>query len=60
MLTLELRGLAGRVFGLTPHGLWITGNNGRVDLKGDGSRYIHTRMARGSPPANYPRAIGTS
>ena len=51
--TLELHGVAGRVFRLTPHGLWIIGNNGRVDLKGDGSRYIVIDMADNFEEPNW-------
>lgn len=37
--TLELHDGAGHVAKLEPHALWIIGENGRVDLKGDGPRY---------------------
>ena len=51
--TLELHGRAGRVFRLTPRGLWIIGNNGRVDLKGDGSHYIVIDMADNFEEPNW-------
>ena len=38
--TLELHGRAGQVARLEPHALWIIGNNGRVDMKRDGRRYL--------------------
>ena len=38
--TLELHSRIGRVLKLAPDALWIIGTNGRVDLKGDGGRYI--------------------
>ena len=40
MPTLELHGRAGEVVKLAPHALWIIGNNGRVDVKRDGRRYL--------------------
>jgi len=40
MPSLELRGRAGEVVKLQPHALWIIGNNGRVDLKRNGRRYL--------------------
>ena len=40
MPTLELQDRTGRVLKLAPDALWIIGTNGRVDLKGDGGRYI--------------------
>ena len=51
--TLELHGRVGRVFRLMPRGLWIIGNNGRVDLKGDGSRYIVIDMADNFEEPNW-------
>ena len=33
-------GRAGQVVKLQPRALWIIGNNGRVDLKCDGGRYL--------------------
>ena len=38
--TLELHSQSGQVVKLVPDALWIIGANGRVDLKGDGGRYI--------------------
>ena len=38
--TLELHDRAGQVVKFQPHALWIIGNNGRVDLKRDGRRYL--------------------
>ncbi|MDE0004803.1 MAG: hypothetical protein OXQ29_19100, partial [Rhodospirillaceae bacterium] len=38
--TLELHSRSGQVVKLVPDALWIIGTNGRVDLKGDGGRYI--------------------
>ncbi len=43
--TLELHGHAGEVVKLRPHALWIIGNNGRVDVKRDGQRYLIVDMA---------------
>ena len=40
MPTLELHGEAGRFVKLEPHALWIIGNNGRVDVRSDGYRYL--------------------
>ena len=40
MPTLELHGRAGQVVKLEPHALWIIGNNGRVDMKREGHRYL--------------------
>ena len=40
MPTLELHGRAGQIVKLEPHALWIIGNNGRIDLKRDGRRYL--------------------
>ena len=51
--TLELHGRAGRFFRLTPDALWIVGSNGRVDLKGDGSRYIVIDMADNFEEPNW-------
>ena len=51
--TLELHGRTGRVFRLTPRGLWIIGNNGRVDLKGDGNHYIIIDMADNFEEPNW-------
>lgn len=45
MPTLELRGRAGPVVKLEPHALWIIGNNGRVDVKSDGRRYLIVDVA---------------
>ena len=45
MPTLELRDGAGHVARLVPHGLWIIGSNGRVDLKRNGHRYLIFDMA---------------
>ena len=39
MPTLELHDRTGHV-SLEPHALWIIGNNGRVDMKRDGRRYL--------------------
>lgn len=38
--TLELHSRTDRVIKLVPDALWIIGANGRIDLKGDGGRYI--------------------
>ena len=38
--TLELHSRSGQLVKLVPDALWIIGCNGRVDLKGDGGRYI--------------------
>ena len=38
--TLELHGQGGEIVKLEPHALWIIGNNGRVDVKRDGRRYL--------------------
>ncbi len=38
--TLELCGRSGETARLRPHALWIIGNNGWVDLKLDGRRYL--------------------
>lgn len=51
--TLELHGRAGRAFRLAPRGLWIIGNNGRVDLKGAGDRYIVIDMADNFEEPNW-------
>ena len=40
MPTLQLHDRAGQVVKLEPYALWIIGNNGRIDMKGDGNRYI--------------------
>ena len=40
MPTLELRDRAGHVAKLKPRGLWIIGENGRVDFKHDGHYYF--------------------
>ena len=40
MPTLELHGRGGEIVELKPHALWIIGNNGRVDVKRDGRRYL--------------------
>ena len=40
MPTLELHGRGGEIVKLEPHALWIIGNNGRVDVKRDGRRYL--------------------
>ena len=40
MPTLELHGRAGQVVKLEPHALWIIGNNGRIDMKREGRRYL--------------------
>ena len=40
MPTLELLGEAGELVRLEPHALWIIGNNGRVDVKRGGRRYL--------------------
>ena len=40
MPTLELHGRTGEVVKLKPDALWIIGNNGRVDVKRDGRRYL--------------------
>ena len=38
--TLELHSRSGQLVKLVPDALWVIGANGRVDLKGDGGRYI--------------------
>ena len=43
--TLEVHSRAGQIVKLEPHALWIIGNNGRVDLKGGGHRYLIVDMA---------------
>ena len=53
MPTLELHGRAGREFRLVPDALWIIGNNGRVDMKGDGNRYIVIDMADNFEEPNW-------
>ena len=40
MPTLELHDRTGQLVSLEPHALWIIGNNGRVDMKRDGRRYL--------------------
>ena len=40
MPTLELHGRTGEVVRLKPDVLWIIGNNGRIDVKRDGRRYL--------------------
>ena len=40
MPTLELHGPGGETVKIEPHALWIIGNNGRVDVKRDGWRYL--------------------
>ena len=40
MPTLELHGPAGQFVKLEPHALWIIGNNGRIDMKRDGRRFL--------------------
>ena len=40
MQTLELHGRDSQVVKLAPHALWIIGNNGRIDMKRDGRRYL--------------------
>ena len=40
MPTLELHGQSGEMVSLKPDALWIIGNNGRVDVKRDGRRYL--------------------
>lgn len=51
--TLELHGVASRLFRLVPHSLWIIGNNGRIDMKGDGNRYIVIDMADNFEEPNW-------
>ena len=51
--TLELHGVTGRLFRLVPHALWIIGNNGRIDMKGDGNRYIVIDMADNFEEPNW-------
>ena len=43
--TLEIHGRSGEVVTLGPRGLWIIGNNGRVDLKRGRCRYHIIDMA---------------
>ncbi len=40
MPTLELHGQTGEVVKLRPDGLWIIGDNGRIDVKRDNRRYF--------------------
>ena len=40
MPTLELHDRTGQLVKLEPHALWIIGNNGRVDVKRDGRRFL--------------------
>ncbi len=40
MPTLELHGQGGEVVKLKPEALWIIGNNGRIDVKREGRRYL--------------------
>ncbi len=61
MPTLELRGRDGDVVKLAPHALWIIGNNGRVDLKRNGQRYLMVDAAENfeephwqAAPAKHP------
>ena len=37
---LELHDRTGQLVKLEPHALWIIGNNGRVDVKRDGRRFL--------------------
>ena len=45
MPTLELHGRTGEVVKLKPDALWIIGNNGRVDVKLKGQRYLIVDVA---------------
>jgi len=40
MPTLELHDRTGQIVKLEPHALWIIGNNGRVDVRRDGRRFL--------------------
>ena len=40
MPTIELHDRTGQLVKLEPHALWIIGNNGRVDVKRDGRRFL--------------------
>lgn len=44
--TLELRSQSGHCATLEPRALWIIGDNGRVDLKHDGNRYLIVDQAK--------------
>ena len=56
MPTLELHGRAGEIVRLEPHALWIIGNNGRVDVRRDGRRYLIVDAAENFGAPNWQAA----